>query len=454
MDSKEIYLEKMKDLLGDEFDDFCSSMNKVLLKGLRVNLSKISVNDFLNIFNYDISQVDWCNEGFYIDDCDIKLGKTPLYYAGLFYLQEPSAMLPGVALNVEEDDKILDIAAAPGGKSTQIVSKLGKKGLLVANDISPKRSIALAKNLAYAGGENSIVLNKKPEHLAEMFLNYFDKILIDAPCSGEGLFKKDNKHFEDDNSKYASMQKSILIEIPKMLKLDGEIVYSTCTFSPEENEKIIKWFLDKYPDFKLIDINIEGLSNGRPEWAENYRDIDKTKRAWPHKLKGEGHFIARLKRTGRDEENKKFKHISQLSEDEIIIIESFVENIGIDISIYDDFYDRLFRIDDKLYLLPYAMNFKVPNKFLKCGILLGEFKKNKFIPDTEWALALNAKQCSNHISFTEDDIRLTKYLKGETITGQTKDGYCLVTVEGYGIGFALAKNNVLKNKYKKQWRMQ
>lgn len=453
MNSKETYLKKMKDLLGEEFDEFSSSMNNILSKGLRVNLSKISVNEFLNIFNYDISSVDWCEEGFYINNSDIKLGKTPLYYAGLFYLQEPSAMLPGVALEVKENDKILDIAAAPGGKSTQIISKLSDEGLLVANDISPKRTIALAKNLVYAGGENSIVLNKKPEHLAEMFSEYFDKILIDAPCSGEGLFKKDNKHFEDDNLKYANMQKDILKEIPKMLKNDGEIVYSTCTFSPEENEKIISWFLNEFNDFYLIDIKIEGLSDGRPNWSDGNEELIKTKRAWPHKLKGEGHFIAKLKRNANKDDKVTNKFKSNISEDEIEYLDTFIKKIGIDVSKYKNFYNRLYKKDEQIYLVPFSMDFAMPNKFYKCGILLGELKKNKFVPDTEWALALNGINCKNHIDFDEKDIRITKYLKGETISGEAEDGYCLVTISGHGVGFALVNNNVLKNKYKKQWRM-
>ncbi|MCM3205292.1 RsmB/NOP family class I SAM-dependent RNA methyltransferase [Paenibacillus illinoisensis] len=305
-----IFEERMKNLLGDEFEQFTKSYEQSPHAGLRVNTLKISMEQFDELAPFDMRPIPWCGTGFYVPH-GVKPGLHPYYHAGLYYIQEPSAMAPVELLGVQPGDHVLDLCAAPGGKSTQIAAKLQGKGVLVTNDIHSERTKALAKNVELYGVRNAVVLNESPERIAGAFPNYFNKVLIDAPCSGEGMFRKDEdmvKSWEHHSvEKCVLMQRDILETAAKLLAPGGTIVYSTCTFAPEENEAMIAEFLNLNPDFTVHDIpETAGFAPGRPDWVRQMLPetaektgavLDQTRgtaRLWPHLLEGEGHYVAVL----------------------------------------------------------------------------------------------------------------------------------------------------------------
>jgi len=305
-----IFAERMKSLLGDEFEQFMKSYEQSPHAGLRVNTLKISLEQFKGIAPFDMRPIPWCGTGFYVPH-GVKPGLHPYYHAGMYYIQEPSAMAPVELLNVIPGERVLDLCAAPGGKTTQIAAKLQGKGVLVTNDIHAERTKALAKNVELYGVRNAVVLNESPERIANAFPHYFDKVLIDAPCSGEGMFRKDEdmvKSWENHSvEKCVLMQRDILETAARLLAPGGTIVYSTCTFAPEENEAMIAEFLNINPDFVVNDIpESAGFAPGRPDWVRQMLPetaqmtesvLDQTRgtsRLWPHLLEGEGHYVAVL----------------------------------------------------------------------------------------------------------------------------------------------------------------
>ncbi|QNR69105.1 RsmB/NOP family class I SAM-dependent RNA methyltransferase [Paenibacillus peoriae] len=301
------FVKRMEQLLGDEFEAFMTAYDHTPHAGIRVNTLKIPVEDFKERSPFELRPIPWCATGFYIPH-GTKPGLHPYYHAGLYYVQEPSAMSPVELLNVAQDEAVLDLCAAPGGKSTQIAAKLQGSGVLVTNDISADRTKALAKNVELYGVRNAVVLNESPDRIADAFPHFFDKILIDAPCSGEGMFRKDEdmaKQWETHSvDKCVVMQRDILRVAASMLSTGGRIVYSTCTFAPEENEGMIAEFLEAHPDFDVVPVPSEaGFAPGHPEWmseevAASHPELRGTARLWPHLVEGEGHFIAVLQHQG------------------------------------------------------------------------------------------------------------------------------------------------------------
>ncbi|HOJ09220.1 MAG TPA: RsmB/NOP family class I SAM-dependent RNA methyltransferase [Clostridiales bacterium] len=296
------FLTKMQEILNkDEYKAFLMSYNMPRYYGLRVNTLKISVERFMEISPFKLERIPWTKDGFYYNEGE-NPGKHPFYYAGLYYIQEPSAMLPATVLDAKPGEYILDLCAAPGGKTVQIAAGMKGEGLLMANDTSAERLKALVKNIELCGVRNAIVTNEQPQKLAAKFPGYFDKILVDAPCSGEGMFRKDENaikswgKYKCDNC--AVIQKDILEYADVMLKPGGRLVYSTCTFSPEEDEMIIGNFLKKHNDYDVLKIPLTaGIERGKPEWGGGDVRLAGTVRLWPHKVKGEGHFTAVLEKT-------------------------------------------------------------------------------------------------------------------------------------------------------------
>lgn len=276
-DLPESYIESMKSQLGDSFEEYISTLSAPPVSGLRINTLKTDADEIFSKINIDHDPVPWINEGYYVTDTSV-FTKHPFYYAGLYYIQEPSAMTPVTWLDPQPDDKVLDLCAAPGGKSTQIASKLTGKGFLVTNDLSASRCKALLKNIELAGIGNAVITCADPNELKSVYPEFFDRILVDAPCSGEGMFRKDKavlKAYRQHGPEYfAPIQKSVLAAAIAMLRPQGTLVYSTCTFSKIEDEDNINWILSSYSDMKL----------------------DKMIKLFPHKIKGEGHFVARLKK--------------------------------------------------------------------------------------------------------------------------------------------------------------
>ncbi len=447
MNLPEEFKNNIKEILKEEFDEFINSYNKPHFQGLRANALKISAPSFYEMAPFNLKLIPWTNNGFYYDD-NIQPAKHPFYYAGLYYIQEPSAMAPGTIIPINYGDKVLDLCAAPGGKTTQIAERLNGTGLLVSNDISASRAKAIVKNIEILGIKNAIVISENPEKLKQYFEGFFDKILVDAPCSGEGMFRKDSSMLKcwnsDSNKEYASIQREILKSAAAMLKPGGYILYSTCTFSEIENEKIILEFLKDNSSFKLSEINAyKGFENG-------VLGLSGAKRLWPHKLEGEGHFIALLKKeAGEITKNKYYKCIP-MNKNQSIMLEQFEkENLKITFE-----RDQITVIEDRAYLIPKDMPDTKKIRVLRSGWHIGSFSKHGFEPSQALASALKKEEAKNIVDFAIEDQRVVRYLKGESLDVEANKGYQLVCVEGFSLGWAKKTGNLLKNKYSSGWRWQ
>jgi len=454
MQLPELFEKNMKTLLGEEFDIYKNCLDRPMFHGIRINTKKISVEDFMKINPFKLKPIPWCENGFYYDEKIDTPSKHPYYYAGLYYIQEPSAMTPANVLPIEDGDRVLDICAAPGGKSTELAAKLNGTGILVSNDISASRAKALLKNLEVFGIENSLILSEAPYKLSERFCEYFDKILIDAPCSGEGMFRKSSQMItaweNNGNQLFSDLQKSILTEAVKMLKPGGKLLYSTCTFAPLENEKSVEYLLSLDSTLKIIDFNkYSEFDDGHPEWSDtNNNDLTKCARLWPHKIDGEGHFVCLIQKDGSrvsssnhgDYPIKKTK----ISKETI----DFFESLNIDFD-----YSRFELAGEKLYYIPKTFPSVRGFRILRCGLYLGDEKKNRFEPSQSLAMALKMSDFNNCINLNANDERIKKYLKGETIEADAKNGWTLVCVDSYPLGWGKMNNGILKNKYLPGWRL-
>ena len=449
----EKFIDKMKELLEEEFDAYMASYEEARQYGLRINTLKISLEDFKKISPFILKPIPWTKDGFYYEG-NARPAKHPYYHAGLYYIQEPSAMTPGALFDVQPGEKVLDLCAAPGGKSLQIAAKLEGKGLLVSNDVSALRVKPLSKNIELCGVNNAIITNEKPERLKTKFKGYFDKILIDAPCSGEGMFRKDPdliKSWDTHSVEACSLlQNNILAHAQEMLKPGGMMLYSTCTFAPEENEQQIACFLNTYPEFKLVDIPKEhGFEPGNPQWADGNEDLKKTIRIWPHKTQGEGHFVAILKKSEQAVKYVEPHPRKIVSSKEVEGFFAFVkENLHMEFEL-----NRLNLQGDHLYYLPIA---GVPDlkglTVIRDGWYLGNIKKNRFEPSQALAMGMKFSDCKRVIDFLPEDPMLMRYLKGETLEIQGEKGLTLACVQGYSLGFIKQMDHFAKNLYPAPWR--
>lgn len=449
--------QKMKEMLGPDYENYLASFECDAYQGLRVNTAKISVEDFIKLSPYELKQVSWCPNGFYYDKAQ-KPAKHPFYFAGLYYIQEPSAMTTASLLPVEEGDMVLDLCAAPGGKSTELAAKLNGTGLLVTNDISNSRAKALLKNMEVFGVGNALVTSEPPNELTKRFPEFFDKILIDAPCSGEGMFRKQGnmtKAWEKNGvDLFVGLQRSILKEAVTMLKPGGIMIYSTCTFSKEENEQAIEYLLSLDDSLHLQELPLfDGFDKGHPEWGlTGNEELTKCRRLWPHRIEGEGHFVAMVRKDRNQAAAPITEYIfskERLSREAVDFIESI--RYPFDLSRMDVQKERVFYIPEKM---PYVKGLRI----LRCGLYMGDIKKNRFEPSQSLAMFLKASQFPNSICLSVADERVIKYLKGETIELEEnernvyKDGICLICVEQYPLGFGKLSKGTIKNKYLPGWR--
>lgn len=454
MNLPEEYTQRMKELLKDEFDDYMASFNDERLYGIRVNTLKMSVDDFYNKKLYELEPVQWCKEGFYYNGADVRPSKSPYYHAGLYYLQEPSAMSTAAVADIQPGERVLDVCAAPGGKSTQAGAKLKGEGMLVTNDISTSRTKALLKNVELFGLTNAVVLNESPDRIADRFPMFFDKIIIDAPCSGEGMFRKDAdviKAWGKSMSDFClSAQYEILEACARAVCDGGYIIYSTCTFDPAENENQIDAFLTRHTEFELCEIPPElGLDRGRAEWSKSGNsELKKCGRLWPHKTKGEGHFVAKMRKNGNGERTE-FDPQPKKKIDGFEYFEEFIKN-NINIEFNGDFDN----FGEKLYLLPKGMPKLNGLRIVRNGWYIGDIKKKRFEPSQAFAMGLKKE----NVRLTQelgDYETAVKYLKGETLeTDLKEDGWVLVTFDGLTLGWAKSQKGRLKNKYLPGWKWE
>ena len=454
------YKENMIKLLKEDYPLYEKSFDSERLFGLRVNTAKISPDRLKELYKGDLRPIPWIENGFFYDGKKLRPAKDPYYYAGLYYLQEPSAMTPANRLPVSGGERILDICAAPGGKSTELGAKLCGSGLLFSNDISNSRAQALLKNLELFGIKTAVIASEAPYKLATKLPHFFDRILIDAPCSGEGMFRKDAAVMrawnEDSNAKFSALQKQILDSAVEMLRPGGMIMYSTCTFSPMENEESISYVLDKYPYMKLSDIKpYEGFAEGFTEYGNKSEDLKKCVRIFPHKMDGEGHFVALLKSELKEEPLSFVPYVRECRQSDVEKQTCLTEFLSHTSSKFDP--ERIeIRKNGTVLYLPESMPDLKGIRLMRCGLLIGEIKKDRFEPSQALAMSLKKEEFDNVLSLPYGDERVLKYLKCESIDFDEplKDGYVLVCVEDYPLGFAKKTGDRLKNKYLPGWRWQ
>lgn len=475
-DLPEKFIENMKKQLPeDEWEAFFAVYARPPYKGLRVNALKISAAEFEKISPFPLRPVPWAENGFYTDG--EKTGAHAYHFAGLYYSQEPSAMCAAPLLDAKPGERVLDLCSAPGGKGTQLAAAMKGEGILVLNEPVFSRAQILSRNVERLGVKNAVVLSEYPETLAEYFPEYFDKILVDAPCSGEGMFRKNaeealSEWSEENVAMCAARQKEILDYAFRMLKMGGKLVYSTCTFSEAEDEEQTKNFLASHAEMRLL----------------------AQKKLYPHKEEGEGHFAALFEKNAREENADGENHFAALVEKEVRKEYAEGENT-IGRTCFQDsgesgggartrryssaaagarpprtLVPRVSKALEKVYreferdffFRPFAETLHEAGNFLyslpkecfdfgklnvlRAGVRLGEMKNGRFEPSHSLAMCASRKECRNVVSIPSDDPRTDKFLRGETVGAEEcKNGWCIVCIDGYPVGLGKAVNGTIKN---------
>lgn len=426
--------EKYQRLLGKEAASFFSTFDQEPISAFRTNPLKEGQLTFSN----PIPETNW---GYY----GKVSGKSPEHVTGLVYSQEPAAQMVAQIAHPREGMKVLDLAAAPGGKSTHLLSYLNNTGLLVSNEINNKRSKILVENIERFGARNVLVTNESAERLAKIFSSYFDLIVLDAPCSGEGMFRKQPDAMDywllDYPAQCAALQREILEDAVKMLANGGELVYSTCTWAPEENEEIVAWLLDEFP-LELVDIpKLNGMTPGI--------DYPETARMYPHHFKGEGQFVAKFRFVGEHKLPKLKPVRSNLTADQRSLWQIFQkEHLKVELK------GDLQTFGDQLYLLPLGLPDLSKVKIARNGLHLGTFKKKRFEPSFALGLALQPSEVKNKLELSQQDFEV--YVGGETlqIKESLPNGWYQLIIHGNGLGFAKLANQTLKNYFPKGLRFR
>lgn len=470
----EPFLAVMQEILQDEYPAYLSGHENQRQYGLRVNTDKISTEQFERIATFHLTKIPWIPNGYYYEAQD-QPARHPFYAAGLYYLQEPSAMTPASRLPVAPGEKVLDLCAAPGGKATELSARLHRQGVLVANDINQARAKALLRNLELFGTPNVFITNEAPYRMAEAFPAYFDKIMVDAPCSGEGMFRKNPAVIEAWKEKgpeyFSKLQKDIILSAFDMLKPGGMMFYSTCTFSPLENEAVITHLLQEREDARVVEMeDYEGFSPGLTSFREMtfHPACALTRRIFPHRMPGEGHYLALLQKTVQEREEvdfpvrkgKKQKKAKKgkLPKESVLLVEAFLKELC-SREYAAEIMQHLEIRGEKAYYVPNPDFEGKGLHFLRNGVYLGDVKKNRFEPSEPFALTLHKEHCRACVDFAPSDARLQQYLKGESFDisdlpeSTPKKGWVLVMAGGYALGFGKVVNHTLKNKYPAGWRV-
>lgn len=440
------FLERMSALLGSaEYEDFAASWERPRRTSLRLNPLKGHPPAVRERFR--LTPVPWTEDGFYCG-ADVRPGLSPWHDAGAYYLQEASAMAPAVLLDARPGMRVLDLCAAPGGKSAQLAAMLNGTGLLVSNEIDPKRAAVLSRNLERMAAVNALVLNERPSKLAERFPAAFDRVLVDAPCSGEGMFRKEEAAVTgwsvDQILACARRQREILESAAAMLRPGGRLVYSTCTFAPEENEGVISSFLRAHPDFSTAAVETRWFSPGRPDWTPDPPPgLERTFRLWPHRLAGEGHFAAVLQRAG---DEPRGEWTTEGAVPEPAELRDF--RAALDFSPPEGL---LIPFGRTLWQVPFGLPSLRGLKVLRPGLELGEVRKGRFEPSH--ALALWLRDCPAAVDFPAGGPEIAAYLSGAPIPGGAA-GWNLITVDGLSLGWCKGSGGVLKNHYPKGLRRE
>lgn len=439
---------RMEKLLKDEYPAFKTAFSKQPVSaGLRLNPLKKEAKKAVFSVTSPLAPVPWCDGGYYCDK-SVLTGNHPYHLAGLFYFQEPSAMSPVAGLPLEKEDIVLDLCAAPGGKSTQAAPFVR---LLVSNEIVPKRAAVLAENIERFGLSNTVVTNESPRRLAEKYPGFFDKIIVDAPCSGEGMFRKEPQAVEqwsvEHTKSCAERQKHILDCAVQMLRPGGLLVYSTCTFAPEENEAVAAYLIREHGLCLQEMPPLEMLSPGNGGWAGVALDLSAARRIFPHRQNGEGHFCALFQKDGEPAPRLEPVEKSQKPDPRISLYRDFEQDF---LTLRQT--GELVFFGENLYLKPFGIDVN-KIKVLRCGLHLGVCKKNRFEPSTALALSLQKEDFRQTIDFALDSKELPAYLRGETFACDPAfRGWTAVLANGYPLGWGKASGGILKNHFPKHLR--
>ncbi|VDG19751.1 RNA methyltransferase [Lactobacillus sp.] [Lactiplantibacillus mudanjiangensis] len=440
------FITKYQQLLGDEADAFFAAFDEPVEKGFRVNPNK-AVTPAMQAKMTD--PIAYSKIGYY----GKVNGNALEHLAGAVYSQEPSAMTVGEVARPALNERVLDLCAAPGGKTTHLLSYLQQTGLLVTNEINPKRVTALGDNVERYGARNAVITNESPAHLAKAFPGFFDRILVDAPCSGEGMFRKDPDAMQYWSTDYpaecATRQREILTETVKMLRPGGHLIYSTCTFAPEEDEQMMAWLLATYPEFELEPIEkVAGMVDAKPEWADGNPELKKAARLFPHLMRGEGHFIAKLVYHGTTKPKNLRTVRDELKPDQRKLWAQAQKQLRL-----PNFNDLALQVHgDQLYGVPELMPMTRKLKVFRSGIHLGTFKKKRFEPSYALALASDDLDLPK-LAITHD--QWATYVHGETFdldAAVATNGFMVLTCDNLPVGFGKAVGRTVKNFFPKGLR--
>ena len=465
------FLDRMKTMLGQDFDAFLTSLEQEKYQALRLNPLKQNCQgetaaQVLSESNdFGLKSVPWAEQGYYYENA-ARPGKHPYHEAGLYYIQEPSAMAPVSLLEVQPGERVLDLCAAPGGKSTQIAAALQGKGLLVCNEIHPARAKILSENIERMGVRNACVTNETPMRLTEAFPEYFDRILVDAPCSGEGMFRKNEAACEEwspENVELcANRQDEILDCAARMLRPGGRLVYSTCTFAPLENEGTISRFVDRHPEYEILSTKKiketfgQTGCDGVPAWTDKpVEGIADTLRLWPHLIQGEGHYAAVLQKQGNRTEDYQRLTPGGLERgiSEKVLVKEWADYFSFaKESLTAQFSGEYLKFGDNLYLMPQNMPAIKGLKVLRPGLHLGTLKKNRFEPSHALALALSPRDAVHVWNLDAKESFVYAYLNGQTFPAEGEKGWYLICVDGFSIGWGKLAGGIMKNHYPKGLR--
>jgi NOL1/NOP2/sun family putative RNA methylase len=471
-----LFLERMSRFLGDEYPAFAESLAHDPVHGLRVNTLKLSAGEFQKVSPFLLGdKVVWCDSAFILTPSPLppgegrkarEPGKHPYHLAGLYYLQDPSAMSAVELLGPRPGERVLDLAAAPGGKTTHIASLMQGQGLLVSNEIKTKRLNHLVVNVERWGAANVVVTNETPERMADHFGAYFDRVLVDAPCSGEGMFRKDMGARLDWSEEMvagcAVRQTNILRVAAHLVRPGGHLLYSTCTFAPEENEVVMARFLQEHPDFEVEALpQLAGFMPGRPEWLNLTAEIAKQDtavndslrgavRLFPHRLNGEGHFACLLQRKDGPADELTFPwRPARIPMPEWQIWQAFrEETLGVDFPS-----GRLRMQGDRLYFVPEDIPDLKGLRVTIPGIWLGNFKKERFEPAHPLAVFLRPGQAHDVLALSADSREMAAYLRGESLPSEGKPSWTLVTADGWPLGWGKRVQGMVKNHFPRGWQI-
>lgn len=449
----EKFKEKMKNLLGDEYPAFIDAIeNGAAIRGLRVNLLKTNVQDFLSRAQFNLTSIPYVDNGFILND-EVAMGREVYHHSGAIYMQDPGAMATVASLDIQPDWWVADLCAAPGGKSSQVAERLGEGGFLLSNEYVPKRAKIIVGNFERLGVKNAMVTSLDTRDLADMYSSVFDLVIADAPCSGEGMFRKSEDAIIDwspENVDICSKrQTEILNNASGMVKPGGYLIYSTCTYSLEENEDVVADFLSSHDDYQLVDVKAAVAAVTRPGISRTGNDLTSARRFYPHITNGEGQFVALMKRSENTSNKPTILYkdnTTQLSKQELAAINAFIKS-----SLTSTPRGRIVKHRDNIVLITHGCPVPTNSVFMS-GVLLGEIKGSTFIPSHQLFSAYG-ELFINREEIGDDDAKVARYLAGEEIeTNKDMRGWCCITYQGIPLGGGKASDGKVKNHYPKGLR--